>query len=229
MNRKKYRRRKAINTLLGMNSISDFIIGRLLIIPGILIGLSFHEFGHAFVSDRLGDPTPRLQGRVSLSPAAHIDPVGLIMLFIIGFGWGRPVQIDPQYYKHRRRDEILVSLAGVTMNLLLAICFMGVLRLIYQFAGGFVATTIGSIVWQIVIGIVQINLVLMFFNLIPLPPLDGFGIITQIFKLDNRSWYLNFYRMGPMFLMIIIIFNITSWIISPGVSFMYNLLSAIFF
>ncbi|MGP1441356.1 MAG: site-2 protease family protein [Anaerovoracaceae bacterium] len=212
-----------------MDSIADFIVGRLLIIPGILIGLSFHEFGHAFVSDRLGDPTPRMQGRVSLSPAAHIDPLGLLMLFIIGFGWGRPVQIDPQYYKHRRRDELLVSLAGVIMNLLLAICFMGVLRLFYQFAGEFVASDVGAIVWQILIGVIQINLVLMFFNLIPLPPLDGFGIITQIFKLDRKSWYYSFYRMGPILLMVIIIFNITSWIIIPGVTFMYNLLSAIFF
>lgn len=212
-----------------MDSIADFIVGRLLIIPGILIGLSFHEFGHAFVSDRLGDPTPRMQGRVSLNPAAHIDPLGLLMLFIIGFGWGRPVQIDPQYYKHRRRDELLVSLAGVIMNLLLAICFMGVLRLFYQFAGEFVASNVGAIVWQILIGVIQINLVLMFFNLIPLPPLDGFGIITQIFKLDRKSWYYSFYRMGPILLMVIIIFNITSWIIIPGVTFMYNLLSAIFF
>ncbi len=212
-----------------MDSIADFIVGRLLIIPGILIGLSFHEFGHAFVSDRLGDPTPRMQGRVSLNPAAHIDPLGLLMLFIIGFGWGRPVQIDPQYYKHRRRDELLVSLAGVIMNLLLAICFMGVLRLFYQFAGEFVASDVGAIVWQILIGVIQINLVLMFFNLIPLPPLDGFGIITQIFKLDRKSWYYSFYRMGPILLMVIIIFNITSWIIIPGVTFMYNLLSAIFF
>lgn len=212
-----------------MDSIADFIVDRLLIIPGILIGLSFHEFGHAFVSDRLGDPTPRMQGRVSLSPAAHIDPLGLLMLFIIGFGWGRPVQIDPQYYKHRRRDELLVSLAGVIMNLLLAICFMGVLRLFYQFAGEFVASDVGAIVWQILIGVIQINLVLMFFNLIPLPPLDGFGIITQIFKLDRKSWYYSFYRMGPILLMVIIIFNITSWIIIPGVTFMYNLLSAIFF
>ena len=218
-----------INTLLGMDSISTFIFERLMIIPGILIGLSFHEFGHAFVSDRLGDPTPRSQGRVSLNPAAHIDPLGLLMLFIIGFGWGRPVQIDPGYYKHKRRDEILVSLAGVVMNLLLAIVFMGVLRIVYQFAGEFVAGTLGSIIWQILMGVVQINLVLMFFNLIPLPPLDGFGIITQIFELDKKSWYHNFYRLGPMLLMVIIIFNITSLIITPGVVFMYTLLSSIFF
>ncbi len=218
-----------INTLLGMDSISTFIFERLMIIPGILIGLSFHEFGHAFVSDRLGDPTPRSQGRVSLNPAAHIDPLGLLMLFIIGFGWGRPVQIDPGYYKHKRRDEILVSLAGVVMNLLLAIVFMGVLRIVYQFAGEFVAGTLGSIIWQILMGVVQINLVLMFFNLIPLPPLDGFGIITQIFELDKKSWYYNFYRLGPMLLMVIIIFNITSLIITPGVVFMYTLLSSIFF
>ena len=76
-----------------MSSITAYILGRLIILPGIIIGLSFHEFAHALASDRLGDPTPRLQGRVSLNPASHIDPIGFILLLLIGFGWGRPVQI----------------------------------------------------------------------------------------------------------------------------------------
>ena len=100
-----------------MSSIISYILGRLIILPGIIIGLSFHEFAHAKASDLLGDPTPRLQGRTSLNPVAHIDPVGFLLLLLIGFGWGRPVQIDPRSYRHRRRDELSVSLAGVTMNL----------------------------------------------------------------------------------------------------------------
>lgn len=213
-----------------MESILGYIMQRVMILPGILIGLSVHEFAHAFVSDKLGDPLPRSQGRVSLNPAAHIDLIGFISLLLIGFGWGKPVQIDPRYYKHRRRDEFFVAFAGVIMNFIVAFIFMGVLRIIYGVAGQvFIASELGNIIWQIIIGIVQINLVLMLFNLIPLPPLDGWGIVTQIFGLDRKSWYYQFYRLGPMFLLIIICFNLTSYIITPGVTFFYTLLSNIFF
>ena len=99
------------------------ILTKLLMLPGIIIGLSFHEFAHAWMSDKLGDPTPRRQGRVTINPMAHIDPIGFLALLLVGFGWGKPVQIDPGYYKHRRRDEFLVGIAGVTMNLLIAVIF----------------------------------------------------------------------------------------------------------
>ena len=214
-----------------MSSIISYILGRLIILPGIIIGLSFHEFAHAKASDLLGDPTPRLQGRTSLNPVAHIDPMGFLLLLLIGFGWGRPVQIDPRYYRHRRRDELIVSLAGVTMNLLIAVAAAGIMRLAYEVAGApfFLGTSAGNIVWSILQGAVSINLVLMFFNLIPLPPLDGFGIITQIFRLDRKPWYTRFYQLGPMFLMIIILFQLTSYVISPAVSWTYSLIMGIFF
>ena len=89
------------------------ILTKILMLPGIIIGLSFHEFAHAWVSDKLGDPTPRRQGRVTINPLAHIDWMGFLALLLVGFGWGKPVQIDPGYYKHRRRDEFLVGIAGV--------------------------------------------------------------------------------------------------------------------
>ena len=213
-----------------MSSIASYIIGRLVILPGIIIGLSFHEYAHAKASNLLGDPTPRLQGRVSVNPAAHIDPIGFLFLLVIGFGWGTPVQIDPRYYKHRRRDELIVALAGVTMNLVIAVVFAGVMRLAYAAAAPFLfGTEAGQIVWSVLSGVVSINLVLMFFNLIPLPPLDGFGILTQIFKLDRKPWYQRFYQLGPMFLMIIILFRLTSYVISPAVSWTYSLIMNIFF
>lgn len=213
-----------------MSSIASYIIGRLVILPGIIIGLSFHEYAHAKASNLLGDPTPRLQGRVSVNPAAHIDPIGFLFLLVIGFGWGKPVQIDPRYYKHRRRDELIVALAGVTMNLVIAVVFAGVMRLAYTAAAPFLfGTEAGQIVWSVLSGVVSINLVLMFFNLVPLPPLDGFGILTQIFKLDRKPWYQRFYQLGPMFLMIIILFRLTSYVISPAVSWTYSLIMNIFF
>lgn len=213
-----------------MSSITSYILGRLLILPGIIIGLSFHEFAHAKASHMLGDPTPALQGRVSLNPAAHIDPIGFILLLLIGFGWGKPVMIDPRYYKHRRRDELIVALAGVTMNLVIAIAGAGILRLAYEAAGvSLFSSSVGNIFLSVFQGLISINLVLMFFNLIPLPPLDGFGIATQIFRLDRKPWYLKFYQLGPMFLMFIILFNVTDYILSPAVSWTYSLIMGIFF
>ncbi len=208
--------------------ILGYIIDKLLILPGVIIGMTFHEFGHAIVSYKLGDPTPKSQNRLSLNPIAHTDPIGLIALIFFGFGWGKPVRIDPRYYRHKRRDELLVAVAGVIMNLLVAIAAAAVLKLYITFFAGFAYTNIGAIILQIIIGIVQINLVLMVFNLIPVPPLDGFSVITQIFDLERKPWYYNFYHIGPMILLIMIVLRVTSLIISPCVNFMYSLLLNIF-
>ncbi len=211
-----------------MSGILDYVLGRLIILPGIIIGLSVHEFGHAFVSDRCGDPTPRQQGRLSLNPLAHIDVVGFISLLLLGFGWGKPVQIDPRWYKHRRRDEIMVAAAGVCMNLIIAFIGAAVMGLMYHFCNGLFSIPAWVIVFRMLAGLVQINIVLIFFNLIPLPPLDGFGIITQLFGLDRRSWYYRFYQLGPMILILLIIADVTQFILMPPVNWLYNILINLF-
>ena len=187
-------------------------------LPGIIIGLSFHEFAHAWVSDKLGDPTPRRQGRVTINPLAHIDWMGFLALLLVGFGWGKPVQIDSGYYKHRRRDEFLVGIAGVTMNLLLAIAFSIPARaMIKVFSGPSVSDFVYNI-YLIIFYIVSINIVLMVFNLIPCPPLDGWGILTQIFRLDRYSWWYKVYQYGTWILLALIVFNVTDLILTPLVS-----------
>ena len=197
---------------------ADMILTKILMLPGIIIGLSFHEFAHAWVSDKLGDPTPRRQGRVTINPLAHIDWMGFLALLLVGFGWGKPVQIDPGYYKHRRRDEFLVGIAGVTMNLLLAIAFSIPARaLIKAFSGPSVSDFVYNI-YLIIFYIVSINIVLMVFNLIPCPPLDGWGILTQIFRLDRYSWWYKVYQYGTWILLALIVFNVTDLILTPLVS-----------
>ena len=131
--------------------------------------------------------------------------------------------IDPRYYKHRRRDEFLVSIAGVSVNLMIAVIlsFAAKLASSAYFASG---SSLLGILHLILVYAVMINLVLMIFNLIPVPPLDGFGIITQIFKLDEKPWYVKLYNYGTPILMILIVFNITDYIISPLVSFFMGLL-----
>ncbi|MBR0307817.1 MAG: site-2 protease family protein [Mogibacterium sp.] len=151
---------------------TDIILTKLLTLPGIIIGLSLHEFAHAFVSDRLGDPTPRRQRRVTINPLAHIDWIGFAALVLVGFGWGKPVEIDPRYYKHRRRDEFLVGIAGVTMNLIVAIILSIPARwMVKTFTGGVSDLTYN--IYLMIFYAISINIVLMIFNLIPCPPLDG--------------------------------------------------------
>lgn len=197
---------------------ADLILTKILMLPGIIIGLSFHEFAHAWVSDKLGDPTPRRQGRVTINPLAHIDWMGFLALLLVGFGWGKPVQIDPGYYKHRRRDEFLVGIAGVTMNLILAIAFSIPARAMVKAFSGVAASDLVYNVYLMIFYIVSINVVLMIFNLIPCPPLDGWGIITQIFKLDRYSWWYKVYQYGTWILLALIVFNVTDLILTPLVS-----------
>lgn len=217
-----------LNMLDGnFSNFPQWIYQQLLLLPGIIIGLSFHEFAHGIVSYKLGDPTPKVQGRLTLNPMAHIDPIGFLCLFFAGFGWGIPVEIDPRYYKHRRRDELMVSLAGVLMNLLIAILFMVVIRLLFSLTPTFAVSSVGSIVFEIVRNVVLINLVLMVFNLIPVPPLDGFGIITEIFNLRRFSWYETVYQNGIFILLALILFNVTDRILTPLVNGAWQLLTSI--
>ena len=202
----------------------DWIIDKLLILPAIIIGLSFHEFAHGAVSYALGDPTPKVQGRVTINPAAHIDPFGFIALLLAGFGWGVPVEIDPRYYKHRRRDEMLVGFAGVAMNLFIAIVFSFIVKGLLVWNPAWMAGSIGEIVAEILFNIISVNVVLMVFNLLPVPPLDGFGILTQIFNLQKYSWYYAVYDKGFLILLVLILLNVTDIVLVPCVQFVYQML-----
>ena len=209
----------------GYSNPMEWLTAKMLLLPGIIIGLSFHEFGHAVVAYKLGDNTPKLQGRVTLNPLAHIDWMGLAALFFCGFGWGQPVQINPYNFKHRRRDELFVALAGVVMNLLLAAAFTVIAKIFIMAAGGsaFINSTAATGIWEILIYAIQINLVLMIFNLIPCPPLDGFNIIANVFGFGGSETYWRIYRYGSWILVLIIITGVTSMILSPCVSFLMNI------
>ena len=213
----------------GMADPKQWLMEKLLLLPGIIIGLSLHEFGHAVVAYKLGDNTPKLQGRVTINPMAHIDWMGLAALFFCGFGWGQPVQINPYNFKHRRRDELFVSLAGVVMNLLVAAFFIAVAKVFVIATGGALNTTLVEGFWWIIYYAIQINFVLMIFNLIPCPPLDGFNIIAQIAGFGNTETYWRIYNYGSWFLIIIIVFGVAGMILSPCVSFLMNIVWGILF
>ncbi len=149
----------------------------------LLLGLTFHEFSHAWVANRLGDPTPRWAGRVTLNPIAHLDPLGALMfiLMILGLApiaWGKPVPINPDYMRGGRRGAALATVAGPASNLALALAVALIWRLIHTLTGATLSYDSGA--YLLVRNLIVINLVVACFNLIPVPPLDGFGILEGI-------------------------------------------------
>lgn len=147
----------------------------------IFFTLPVHEWAHGFVATKLGDPTPRYQGRLSLNPLKHIDYVGALCILLVGVGWAKPVQVDMRYFKNPKRDMAITAAAGPLMNLLVSF----VLLLIYNFISVFVA--VPSLVAYIVLYFVLININLAVFNLIPIPPFDGSRILSAF--LPDRIYY----------------------------------------
>ncbi|MBR5129468.1 MAG: site-2 protease family protein [Firmicutes bacterium] len=213
------------NNLLSSNqSFGEWLYDQILFLPAIIVGLTFHEAAHGFASYWLGDPTPKLQGRLSLNPIKHIDPIGFLALFFAGFGWGKPVEINPMYYKNRRRDELIVSLAGVVTNFVIAIIACFAMKFSIDFMGSHGMNIVSYSVFMIFNYMMTINIVLMVFNLLPVPPLDGFGVITQIFNLKKYDWYYKVYSNGFLIIMFLIVFNITDKILTPAVGTIFNML-----
>ena len=196
-------------------------------IPGVLVAITFHEYAHAFAADKLGDDTPRLQGRLSLNPLAHLDPIGSLMLLFVGVGWGKPVQINPNNFNRTvsiSKGEAIVSAAGPIMNFILAIVFCIVYFVIYKFAGTFVDTQIGGIVLSIILSTVYINLGLGIFNLIPMTPLDGSKILKNFLPYRARAWMESNEYLFYMIFLALWIFGILGNIISPLINIVSDLL-----
>ncbi len=196
----------------------ESLILRLALSPFLILSLTLHEFAHAWTAYKLGDPTAKYSGRLSLNPFVHLDPIGLIMVLLVGFGWAKPVPVNPFYFKNPPFYTALVALAGPLSNLLLA--SIGV------FAQNFVNPIgLDTFVW--------INIYLAVFNLIPLPPLDGWRIVQAIFpnlyqnyEIESKlSWVL----LGLILLSIISHISIIGFFLYPISSFIYFLLHSVLF
>lgn len=175
------------------------MIEYLYIIPAALIAIVLHELGHALVSVWLGDPTPKFEGRLTLNPIKHIDPIGIICLIIMGFGWAKPVRIDPTYYKNKKIGMTLVGLAGPLMNFIVAI-FSFIMIGIMIYIDSFFANTIVYIVNKIFTYLAFINIGLGLFNLIPIPPLDGSKIIGVVLPQRAYEEYMRYQNYGIYFM-----------------------------
>ncbi len=174
-------------------------LGILYTIPAILLAMMLHELAHALTADKLGDPTPRNMGRITLDPFAHVDWVGLIMFVIMGFGWARPVTTRPSNYKNPRTGSILVSVAGPLSNFIWAFVFYGIYAFLVLVAG----VSPSSIGMRILAPMYSVNLILAIFNLIPIPPLDGYHVLTALLPPKNMKFLWTLERYGWVVLIVL--------------------------
>ena len=205
-----------ILTLLQTNPIIA-----LAFIIGLVSAITIHEASHAFVAYRLGDPTAKLAGRLTLNPASHLDPIGTLALLIIGFGWGKPTPFDPFNLRDIKRDSALISVAGAASNFLLAI-LLSIPYLVAYFTNNLSLTLVSA--YQIISIIIWINIILGVFNLIPVHPLDGFKVLAGLLPKD---WYHDFIgteRYGIFILLFLLITGAIGRILFPIVSLILNLL-----
>lgn len=191
-------------------------------IPALLIAIVMHEFSHGIVAYWNGDDTAKLAGRLNVNPVKHFDPIGFLMLAVIGFGWAKPVPIDPRRFRNYKKGMITVSLAGVICNFLIAFVATGLFALYIYATKSAVMTmemyTAGYYVFYFFAYLLQyivlINLTLMAFNLIPIYPLDGFRVVETLVKPDNRYVAFN-YRYGSFLLLGLLVLSTVLGYISP--------------
>ena len=216
----------ALSFLTSMNT--DKLLSLVLTIPGVIIAMTFHEYAHAKAADKLGDDTPRMQGRLNLNPFSHVNPIGMAMLVFAGFGWGRPVEINPRNFNRNMeltKAEAIVSVAGPAINFILAFVFMIILHIILLMGAGTSSNSIMPYIIQMVAYTVSINLGLGVFNLIPLPPLDGSKILYHFLPFNGRQWFENNQMYFYIGFLIIFITGIAGDIISPIIGGVYNVYS----
>lgn len=204
-------------------------------IIALVIAITIHEFAHAWVANELGDPTSKNQGRLTLNPLAHLDPIGSLMILVARFGWGKPVPVNP--YMLRTDPTVgmaLVSVAGPVSNVLTALIFAIPIRL-NLFPWGVGSRIIPS-VGDLFLSIIIINLVLAIFNMIPLAPLDGYKVALAVLPRDFASQLRQIETYGPIILLLLIFLpslipgvnvNVLGWIMGPPINLMFWLITGL--
>jgi Zn-dependent protease len=183
-----------------------------------IIVLSFHEAAHAWVALRLGDPTAHREGRVSLNPLKHLDFMGTLLLFLVGFGWGKPVPVNPRNFKHPVRDQIFTALAGPMANLLLAIlAAVGIRYLDFDWSEAFFGA------------LMDISLILFLFNMLPIPPLDGGALLLIFVSEERKAAYERFLRVAMPYFIVVMVVDIYLFPKFFGVSILKTGLSYSFY
>lgn len=207
--------------------IVDFIqsqpLEALFFVISIVLAVTVHEFAHAYVASRQGDQTARMMGRVSLNPAAHLDPAGSFLFLLAGIGWGRPVMVNPYNLKSGRRGDFYVSIAGIVTNLAVAAIFAIPFRII-QMTGGDIAGA-GSVWLDFARMVIYVNVLLAAFNVIPIPPLDGSKAIGILVPRSLWPVYQRYLQVGPALLIgifliaVVLKVNLIGPVLDPLIAF----------
>ncbi|MFC1484716.1 site-2 protease family protein [Candidatus Neomarinimicrobiota bacterium] len=205
----------------------------ILLIPVILFALTIHELAHGYVAYRLGDPTAKNAGRLTLNPISHLDPIGTLMLFIVHFGWAKPVPVDPRYFANPKRDMLWVALAGPGSNVALAFLSGLIIRFINANPYLFQASFLGEAFAGMMVLSLQINLALAIFNLLPIPPLDGSKVLYGLLPPRYEHVVYNLERYGPGVLFALVMFGMLTGVsifwgfIGPFVGFFSSLFAGL--
>lgn len=213
----------ALISILSMGTSG--IMMTLLTLPGVILAITFHEYAHAFVADKFGDTTPRAQGRLTLDPASHLDPIGFFLLVFTNIGWGKPVQINPNNFtsnKSRSTCEMWISLAGPLTNFILAI----ILTIIYYALRIFIPSpnNLIQIIDTTVYYAIAVNIGLGVFNLIPIPPLDGEKIFRKFLPYKALEWLDRNENILYMIFLILWITGLLSKVVAPVINVVYVLI-----
>lgn len=202
----------------------ETIISLVLSIPGLLLALAMHEFAHGFAAYKMGDNTAKYSGRLSINPLAHLDPIGTVCLLLFRFGWAKPVPINPNNFTDRRKGVIIVSLAGPLMNFLLALLSALAFQLISHFAPM-------SEITMFLIYILKyseiLNVGLMVFNLIPLPPLDGSKVLLELLPYHKREFFYRIERYSQLILILLIFTRVLNPVLSTACSWVDGIINFI--
>ncbi|NLC43258.1 MAG: site-2 protease family protein [Clostridiales bacterium] len=196
----------------------------LLSLPAVFLAISFHEFAHAFTADKLGDDTPRKQGRLTLAPLAHVDWTGLILFALFGYGWAKPVQVNSSNFKNRKLGDILVSLSGPVANFLVAILSLLVYVTLMAVNS---ATPVMDTILAVVNYSIYLNIIFGLLNLIPIPPLDGYRILKSLFFRSFTRLFMAYEKVGIFILFAFLLFGLFDLAVSrPALSIYQFLLTS---
>lgn len=187
--------------------MSNYLIGLVLSIPGLLLALSMHEFAHGYAAYKMGDNTAKYSGRLSINPFDHLDPIGTLCLFLFRFGWAKPVPINPYNFKNQRKGTIIVSLAGPLMNFFIAFASAFLMEVVRRFMP---MSKITDFIWLILYYSELLNIGFMVFNLIPIPPLDGSKILLELLPYRYRNFFYQIERYSTIILVLIVGTNVLS-------------------
>lgn len=194
-------------------------------IPALLIALTFHEYAHARMAFAWGDPTAKNTGRMTLNPISHLDPIGTLMVMLVGFGWARPVPINPFNFRDQKKGLFWVSLAGPGTNLLLAFAATLILFLVTGNLPTIYRWITPSMFDSVMIWIVFINVFLAIFNFVPLPPLDGSKIFSSLLPRSYAHYYRSFEAYGPFILIILLVLGLLPRILLPIASLIIGVIN----